>query len=188
MVGEPDLPVLKTPLNSAAVGDLYDRFYEPIYRYCLRRLYFRHLAEDAVSGVFLTIAQRIRDFRGRNLRDFQAWLYVIAGNHVSQLLRQKLRDERLIEQIAEHAWTQETGSPPWRWAALYRSLLTLDEEQQHLIALRFFEKLSHDQIARIVGSRVGTVRVRIHRALMELRPTLQRELDDACTLEMNDGH
>ncbi len=188
MVGQSDLPVLKTPLDSAAVGELYDRFYESIYRYCVRRLYFRHVAEDAVSGVFLSMAQRIRDFRGRTLRDFQAWLYVIAANHVSQLLRQKLRDERLLAQVAEHARSQERGSRSWRWAALYRSLLSLDEEQQHLIGLRFFEKLSHDEIACIVGSRAGTVRVRIHRALAELRPTLQRELDDVCTLESNDGH
>lgn len=188
MVGESESLILKTPLESAVVGELYDRFYDAIYRYCLRRLYFPQAAEDAVSGVFLAMAQRIGDFRGATLQDFRAWLYVIAGNHVSLLLRQELRNRRLLEQVAEHVRTQQKGSRQWRWAALYRSLLTLDDEQQHLIGLRFFEKLSHDEIAGIVGSRAGTVRVRIHRALQELRPTLQRELDDQCVLEMNDGH
>jgi RNA polymerase sigma-70 factor, ECF subfamily len=188
MDDDPDLQVLKIPLDSVALGELYDRFYEAIYRYCLRRLYFRHVAEDAVSGVFLTMAQRHRDFRGRTLREFRAWLYAIAGNHVSQVLRQKLRHDRLLEQVAEHARTQQEGSQLWRWTALYRTLLTLDEEQQHLLNLRFFEKLSHDEIAGMVGSSAGTVRVKIHRALNDLRPTLQRELDDQYAMEINDGH
>jgi RNA polymerase sigma-70 factor, ECF subfamily len=179
--------VLTTPLDSTAVGELYDAFYDTIYRYCVRRLYFRHVAEDAVSEVFLTMAQRIGEFRGRRLRDFRAWLYVIAANHVNLLIRQKLRDQRLIDSLAEQSRESEHDSPERRWAALYRALLTLDEEQQHLISLRFFQGLSHDEIACIVGKRAGTVRVRIHRALKELRPTLQRLLDDECVWEDSHG-
>ena len=83
MVHEPGSLVLKTPLDSAALGKLYDALYDPIWRYCLRRLYYRHVAEDAVSEIFLTMAQRIGEFRGKTLRDFRAWLYVIAANHAS---------------------------------------------------------------------------------------------------------
>lgn len=186
MADESDLRILKTPLDRAAAGELYDCLYDPIFRYCMRRLYFREAAEDAVSGIFLTMAQRVREFRGRTLRDFRGWLYVIAGNHVSQLIRQRLRDKRLLEQVAQDRRMQDRQSPQWRWAALYRALLALDDQQQHLVGLRFFQKLSHDEIAGIVGASPGAVRVRIHRALKELRPTLQRELDDASALEMID--
>ena len=179
--------VLKRPLDSAAVGEMYDAFYDTIYRYCLRRLYFRHLAEDAASDVFLTMAQRIRDFRGKTLRDFRAWLYVIAANHVNQLIRRKLRDERMLDVLTEQTLQHEHGSREKRWPALYRALLTLDEEQQHLINLRFFQGLSHDEIVSIVGKPAGTVRVKIHRALKELRPTLQRMLDDECVWEESHG-
>jgi RNA polymerase sigma-70 factor, ECF subfamily len=183
MVAESDSLVLTTPLTSAAVGELYDAFYEAIYRYCARRLYFRHVAEDAVSEIFLTMARRVGEFRGKRLRDFRAWLYVIAANHVNQLVRQKLRDKRLLDVLAEHTAQREHGSRERHWTALYRALLMLDEEQQHLISLRFFQGFSHEEIAGIVGRRAGTVRVRIHRALKELRPTLQRYLDDECVWE-----
>jgi len=79
--------VLRIPLDLAAAAELYDAFYDTIYRYCLRRLYFRHVAEDAVSEIFLTIARRIGEFRGKCLRDFRAWLYIIAANHVNQRVR-----------------------------------------------------------------------------------------------------
>ncbi|MCX5653397.1 MAG: sigma-70 family RNA polymerase sigma factor [Planctomycetota bacterium] len=179
--------VLKTPLDLAAVGELYDAFYDTIYRYCLRRLYFRHVAEDAVSEIFLTMARRIGEFRGKRLRDFRAWLYVIAANHVNQLIRRKFRDKRLLDALAQQTLQRERGSRERRWAALYRALLALDEEQQHLISLRFFQGLSHDEIACIVGKRAGTVRVRIHRALKEIQPTLQRLLDDECVWEDGNG-
>ncbi|MGA2066707.1 MAG: sigma-70 family RNA polymerase sigma factor [Thermoguttaceae bacterium] len=187
MVDESGPLVLRIPLDLAAAAELYDAFYDTIYRYCLRRLYFRHVAEDAVSEIFLTIARRIGEFRGKCLRDFRAWLYIIAANHVNQLVRQKVRDKRLLDVLAEQTLRRERGGRERRWAALYRALLTLDEEQQHLISLRFFQGLSHDEIARIVGRRAGAVRVRIHRALKELRPTLQRLLDDECVWEDSNG-
>jgi RNA polymerase sigma factor (sigma-70 family) len=179
--------LMTTPLDMTAVGELYDAFYDAIHRYCLRRLYFREIAEDAVSDVFLTMAGRIGDFRGKTLRDFRAWLYVIAANQVNQLIRQKLRDQRLLDSLAEQSRESGHDRPERRWAALCRALLTLDEERQNLISLRFFEGLSHDEIARIVGKRAGTVRVIIHRALKELRPILERSLDDECVWEDSHG-
>jgi RNA polymerase sigma-70 factor (ECF subfamily) len=187
MVGEFNSLALTTPLDSAAVGELYDAFYDTIYRYCMRRLYFHHVAEDAVSEVFLIMAQHIDEFRGTKLRDFRAWLYVIAANHVNQLIRKQVRDKRLLDILAEQAIQREPGSPKQRWASLYQAVLTLDEEQQHLLALRFFQGLSYDEIAQIVGKRAGTVRVQIHRALKKLRPTLQRALDDECAWEDANG-
>jgi RNA polymerase sigma factor (sigma-70 family) len=133
------------------------------------------------------MAQRIGEFRGKRLRDFRAWLYVIAANQVNLLIRQKIRDQRLSDSLAEQLCERKPDSPERRWAALYRALLTLNEEQQHLITLRFFQGLSYDEIACIVGKRAGTVRVRIHRALKELRPTLQRLLEDECVREDSHG-
>jgi RNA polymerase sigma-70 factor, ECF subfamily len=179
--------VLHTPVDGATVGALYDAFYDTIYRYCARRLYFQHVAEDAVSEIFLTMAERIGEFRGSSLGDFRAWLYVIAANRVNQMLRKKLRDQRLLDTLAEQAAPRASGDRQRRWAALYRALLTLDEEQQHLLTLRFFQGLSHDEIAQIAGKRAGTVRVTIHRALKELRPILQRALDDECVWEDANG-
>jgi RNA polymerase sigma factor (sigma-70 family) len=178
MADELTSPILTTPPDTATVGHLFDAYYDSIYRYCLRRLYFRDMAEDATSDVFLTMASRIGEFRGRTMRDFRAWIYVIAANQVNQLIRKKVRDRGLLETMAERASQDRLDERERRWATLHRALLTLDEQQQHLVCLRFFEGLSHEEIAEIVGMRAGAVRVRIHRALKRLRPTLQLALDD----------
>ena len=45
----------------------------------------------------------------------------------------------------------------------------LAPEQQHLLALRYGAGLAFDEIGAIVGAEPGTVRVRMHRILEELR-------------------
>ena len=66
-------------------------------------------------------------------------------------------------------------------------MLRLGEEQQQLVCLRFFQQLSYEEIAPLVGKGAGSVRVTIHRALRKLRPTLQRALDDQYVWEDSDG-
>jgi RNA polymerase sigma-70 factor (ECF subfamily) len=187
MVDERSSLILKPPLDAEAVGELYDAFYDPIYRYCLRRLYYREQAEDSVSEIFLTMARRIGEFRGATMRDFRAWLYVIAANHVNQTLRRKLCEDRMLDNMAEQVSRHEPGSRERRWVALHRAILLLGEEEQHLISLRFFEGLPYDEIASLVGKRAGNIRVKVHRALKELRPTLQRYLDDDFVREDHHG-
>ena len=189
MPDEEDDSILRVPLDSQTVARLYDRFYEAIFRYCLRRLFDRESAEDAVSSTFLSMAKRIREFRGRTLQSFRAWLYVIAANQVSQSIRQKIHHERMLKELTEQIRQQQQGNrSELGWPALYQAILSLDEGQQHLIALRFFQRLSHAEIAQMVGCREGTIRVRIHRALQQLRPSLQMALDDEHVREMDYGN
>jgi RNA polymerase sigma-70 factor (ECF subfamily) len=188
MVEESIAMALKTPLDSAAVAQLYDTHYDLIYRYCVRRLYYRDVAEDSVSEIFLTMVRQINQFRGTTLRDFRAWLYVIAANQANLYLRRSQSNDRMLDMLAERMRRDYDDSRQRRWTALYQALITLSEEQQHLITLRFFEGLSHNEIADLVGKRPSNIRVKIHRALAKLRPTLQRILNDTCVSEDSHEH
>ena len=63
--------------NPAAFEGLYDRYLDPIYAYCHRRLGTRELAEDATSQVFVQALAALPRFRAHS---FRAWLYTIAHN------------------------------------------------------------------------------------------------------------
>jgi RNA polymerase sigma-70 factor (ECF subfamily) len=52
---------------------------------------------------------------------------------------------------------------------LHRLVGELQPEQQHLLALRYGAGLAYDEIGEIVGAAAGTVRIRMHRTLEELR-------------------
>ena len=72
--------VLRAKTDADALSQLYEMYYDRIFRFCVHRLFYREIAEDVTSTVFLEVARRIRSFRGRTDRDFRNWLYTIAVN------------------------------------------------------------------------------------------------------------
>jgi RNA polymerase sigma factor (sigma-70 family) len=56
------------------------------------------------------------------------------------------------------------------WEAIRR----LQPERRAVLVLRYYEDLPHDEIARVLGCPVATVRTRVHRALADLRKELTK--------------
>ena len=65
--------------DSSAFCELYDRYVDPVYRFCLRRLGTVEDAEDATAQVFTKALAALPGFRGGS---FQGWLFAIAANVV----------------------------------------------------------------------------------------------------------
>ena len=64
--------VISARTDREAFGKIFDLYYPNVFRYCLRRLFVRAVAEDVTSEVFLRVATHIRDFPGTTKEDFQA--------------------------------------------------------------------------------------------------------------------
>src|SRR4030088_3045802 len=86
--------------DASAFGELYERYRDPIYRYCLSRTGTAHDAEDLTSDVFVKALHSIDRYQERGL-PFVAFLYRIARNAAidrSRTLKQPLSvDELVIE-------------------------------------------------------------------------------------------
>lgn len=67
-----------------AFAPLYDRYLDPVYRYCLRRLGSREAAEDATGQVFAKALAALPGYRDRS---FRGWLFTIAHNVVGDAFR-----------------------------------------------------------------------------------------------------
>ena len=88
--------------DRAAFARLYRMHYERVFRYCSRRLFNRHTAEDVTSTVFFKVIRRISFFEG-NSNDFRNWLYRIATNAVNDQLRTaKKRADAIRIATGEH--------------------------------------------------------------------------------------
>ena len=75
--------VLRAKTQAEALGQLYELYYERIFRFCVYRLFNKEIAEDVTSVVFLQVARGIRGFKGRSEQDFRNWLYAIAANQAN---------------------------------------------------------------------------------------------------------
>jgi len=167
--------------QAAAMGRLYELYYDRIFRFCVHRLFNRATAEDVTSTVFLTVARMMRGFKGRTEQDFRAWVYTIAANQANAYIRKTSRRKRLMENVvaARRANDQDSGEGEWSsldWPTLYAAIGQLKPEQQTILTLRFFENMDYDEIGRVVEARPATVRVILHRVLHRLGDELRGDL------------
>jgi len=166
--------VQRARTEADALSQLYELYYERIFRFCVHRLFSKEAAEDVTSTVFLEIARGIRTFGGQTEQDFRNWLYAIAANQANAYIRKTSRRKRLLAEAASSMTAAATdNSSELDWPRLYAAILKLKPEHQTIITLRFFENLEFEQIAKIIDVRPATVRVTLHRILKKLRNHLQ---------------
>ena len=173
-----DLLIKEACRDSAAFAQLYRLHYDNIFRYCARRLFNRHAAEDVTSIVFFKAMRTIGSFKG-NSKDFRNWLYRIATNAVNDHCRTAKRRADAICNIAmvrgsDHTFDAESDVELQEEVLpVKQALLTLKPKQQTVITLRFFEKLKLTEIAEILGQNPATTRSQLSRALSSLRKKLE---------------
>jgi RNA polymerase sigma-70 factor (ECF subfamily) len=172
-----DYLVVRARTDREAFGQLYDACYPGVFRYCFRRLFVRTVAEDVTSEVFLRVASKMPQFGGTTEEDFRRWVFRIATNEVNAYVRQARRRGALLESAARSgalaaavdSRSQQSDVETLDWPALYQAILSLKPRDQAIVVLRFFEQMSHEQIAGVLGERPATVRVGLSRALEKLR-------------------
>ncbi len=179
-----DILIKEACSDRAAFARLYRMHYERVFRYCCRRLFNRHAAEDVTSEVFFRVMRTISTFDG-NSNGFRNWLYRIATNAVNDYLKMAKRQADAIKNAA-----QENGSArafairpdnehKEKNLPVKQALLCLKPKYQTVITLRFFEKMKLIEIAEILGQNPATIRSQLARGLSKLR----KELRTAARLE-----
>jgi len=173
---EHDILIQEAKKDRAAFAQLYRMHYELVFRYCARRLFNRHAAEDVTSAVFLKVVRKLGSFEG-NSRGFRNWLYAIATNAINDHLRTKKRRADAIQMAAQQLdGSVSAGSDSDHQEiglALKRAMLALQPAYQTVITLRFFEKMRLVDIAEILDRNPATIRSQLSRALTYLREELK---------------
>lgn len=158
----------------------YDRFYPEVYRYLNFRLEDDQACEDLASEVFVRLLA-VWGRAGRPIQNLRGWLMGTAAHLVADYLRAHYR-ARLAWQVG--AWDDLVAAPApalettvdvdWQRQAVRQALRQLTFDQQHVLALRFAETRSFDDIAQVMGKSVGAVKNLQYRALGALRRELVR--------------
>jgi RNA polymerase sigma-70 factor (ECF subfamily) len=153
----------------AAFAPLYERYADPIFRHCYRRLGNRADAEDATSLTFQRALAGLKGFHGETLRP---WLFTIANNVVKDL-----QQKRTWPAISFDAALDVPDSAPdpemvamqeERRRSLRAYLCQLAPDQQRAIELRL-AGLTGPEIAEAMERPHDAVRVLLLRATKRLR-------------------
>jgi RNA polymerase sigma factor (sigma-70 family) len=158
--------------DTAQLALLFERHHVGLFRYLLALGRDRTLAEDLVQEVFFRVIKYARTY-DPNLA-FRVWLYGMARNAYFDSHR-KRRPERLAgdgdlneirspEPMPEEAITRKQDV-----ALLREALRKLPEDKREVLVLSRYHDMRYEDIARVLRCEVGTVKVRVYRALKELR-------------------
>ena len=158
--------------ETAAFRGVFTSTFPELVRYTRRRVAAADV-DDVVSEVYL-VAWRRWDGRPEHDRPLP-WLYGIAANVVRNRTRADRRRVRLTERVARHTPPQSVAGPELVDSPLADALAELSFDDQELLRLLAWERLSHAEIATALGCSVNAVGIRAHRAKQRLAERLHDE-------------
>ena len=154
-----------------------DAFSTLIESYDRRLLYFirRILGDvdgafDVLQSVWLTVHRKLRGLETTNA--FRVWLYRIAHDQAVSELRRKLKRPVLFGNVDTLPIIDQSDSENDAFddaELVHQALQSLSIDHRRVIALRFLEEMTVDEIAQVIQCGVGTVKSRLHYAKAALR-------------------
>lgn len=187
--------------DQSALGVLYDRHADAVFRLSFRLLGDRGLAEEVLQETILAVWNRAELYDPR-IASLPAWLMTIARNRSVDRLRARGRRPALLSLSAAIASAGSDGlaldaalaggrliaaapMPPDPEAAVdaagsretvLAALAGLPADERRAIELAYYGELSQSEIAARLGWPLGTVKTRTRRALLRLRLVLAEAL------------
>jgi RNA polymerase sigma-70 factor, ECF subfamily len=167
-----------------AFASLVHRYERELYSYLRRYLGDAAMAEDAFQATFLQVHLKCDQFEEG--RKFRPWLYTIATNQAIDAQRRNKRhrlvslDRRNSHENADDLGTliellvsKETGpvaqlEADERQAWVRKTVNELPEQLLNAVNLIYYQGLKYREAAEILDVPVGTVKSRLHTAILKL--------------------
>lgn len=161
-----------------AFDRLVERYRRPVYHLCYRYVLNHEDASDLAQDVFLRAYRGLAGFKGRSA--FRTWLYRIAVNvSLNRVSATAPRLNRMVSLDLVEQPDSSAESPgdallrEERAARVRRAIAQLPPKQRATVILRIYHELSHEEIARVLGTTVGACKANLFHALARLREGLR---------------
>jgi RNA polymerase sigma-70 factor, ECF subfamily len=165
-------------LDPQVLSEVYDRYFQAVYRYVCYRVGDQSQAEDITSDVFVRLLESCRTNRAP-ISNLKAWLFATAAHAVNDYFRKVYR--RPSAELTESF--PDPGIDPAddvelreRQGKVRQAMALLTDEQQHVIALRFGEGFSLEETATVMKKNVNAIKQLQLRALAALNRRMEESL------------
>jgi len=159
--------------DQAAFEELVGMCQPRLRGFLFKMLAGREIADDVAQEVWMDV---FRDLpRLNDPGAFLPWFYRIAHNRAFRSLRGKRSPAASIEDVEiadESAEEKEFSAEDAQ--RVHAALDRIAPEYREALLLRFMEQMSYEDIAKVAGCQIGTVRSRIHNGKAALRRIIEK--------------
>lgn len=153
--------------EEGAFEEIYDRYHQDLYRFCLAMVGNPPDAQDALQN---TMVKVLRSLPGEKRQiKLKPWLYRIARNEAVEILRRRRDSTELDPEQMPVAAVTETAEARERLRTLLADLEQLPERQRAALVMRELSGLDFDQIGIAFGSSAAVARQTLYEARLSLR-------------------
>ena len=153
---------------------LFERHHRALYRYFISMTRDPQTSEDLVQDVFFRILRYRATYDPR--RSFTAWMYQIAKNANVDRIRQKRGEVIEIDELTMGNREPASSDPDPEASAVRaqdlkrvrQAMELLPPEKREILVFCRFQGMKYEEIAEVLGCGVGTVKVRVYRAMRAL--------------------
>jgi len=163
LLGDERLARLVGNGSERAFASLYERYHQPLYRYCRSIVRDDTDAQDALQSALASAFVALK--RGQRDAPLRPWLFRIAHNEAISLIRRRAGTGELTdapEQCAASA--EDRAGERARLALLVADLRELPDRQRGALLMRELSGLSHEEIAIALDTSVGVTKQAIFEA------------------------
>ena len=171
---EPELVQLLRQRSRHVFSYLYDNYSGALLSIILNIVNDEELANDVLQEVFVKVWKQIESYDSSKGRLF-TWMLNIARNASIDTVRSKgfqnsRQNRELTEDVYIAGGTSEIRTDQ---IGLRKLVHSLKEEYKVLVELSYFQGYTQDEIAKMLGIPLGTVKTRLRTALIQLREIIK---------------
>ncbi len=166
------------------LGLLFERYKKPLYSFFYSLCKEQELSEDLVQNTFLRIMKYRHLFRGEPVGrtgggDFKAWMFHIARNvkhdhHRKNKIQAKDQLEHWQEKLGSHENRSTEMQHDEEHIMLSMAMERLPEDKREVLLLSKYQEKKYQEIGELLGCSEGAVKVKVFRALQELKAIYQQ--------------
>ncbi|HEX5724632.1 MAG TPA: sigma-70 family RNA polymerase sigma factor [Longimicrobiaceae bacterium] len=158
----------------AAFEEVYRAHYRRVYALLLRMTCDPLRAEELTQDTFVRVWQTLGSFRGES--SLGTWIHTVAVRTALQQMRADTRREARVtatDDLARYAAEAKRAMPDTR-IDLERAIAALPAGARTVLLLVDVEGYAYEEVARLLGVTIGTVKSQLHRARRLAMEALER--------------
>ena len=170
---------------------IVDEFKKPLYWHIRRMVNDHDDTDDILQNAFIKAWRNLGNFRGDS--KLKTWLWRIGINETLTFIEQKKKRMYVdVEKMSDHSAFSHNDFNPISGddiqLRLEKAIETLPEKQKLVFNMKYFDDLTYEEIAAIVGGTTGSLKASFHHAAKKIEVFITNSLNPAGIQPSNESH